>query len=329
MDLTLIISLLISFLITLGLTPYWIKRARNANLVGKDIHKTDSRDVAEIGGLPVFIGIIFGVLSYVAIKTFAMSQTAHNSIIMGLLTTLLLFILIGLIDDILGWKIGIKQWQKPVLTFFAVMPLAVLNAGVSTINLPLLGDVNLGLLYPLLFIPVFVTVFANGFNMIAGYNGLEAGQGAIILFTLGFIVWQQGFGWVAMIAGCSVMALLAFLIFNKYPSKIFPGDTLTYPLGALIGIVAVLGSAEKAAVILFLPYVVEFFLKLRGRFRKESFAKVLEDGSLRLRYANWYGLEHVMLSLLGRFKRKVREYEVVFGLWLLQLVLVMLVLVLF
>lgn len=322
-DVVLFISLIVSFTLTLALTPYWIKRAKNAGLIGKDIHKYEERKVAEIGGLPVMMGVIFGILAYVATKTFIFTSTQVNATIMASLVTVLLITIIGLIDDILGWKIGIKQWQKPILTFLAALPLAVLNAGVSEIYVPLIGAINLGLFYPLLFVPLMITVYSNGFNMLAGYNGLEAGQGIIMLSALGFVVWQTGLGWVAMIAACAVMSLIAFFWYNKYPSKIFPGDTLTYPIGALIAIVAILGNAEKFAIIIFIPYVIEFLLKLRGRFKKESFAKVDEFGHLHLRYQRFFGLEHLMLYLISKVK-KVREFEVVLGLWSIELLFVLL-----
>jgi len=66
---------------------------------------------------------------------------------------------------------------------------------------------------------------------------------------------------------------------------------MTYSVGALIAIVAILGNIEKFALFLFIPYFLEFILKARGKFKKESFAEVQEDGSLKLK-EEIYGLEH-------------------------------------
>jgi UDP-N-acetylglucosamine--dolichyl-phosphate N-acetylglucosaminephosphotransferase len=106
--------------------------------------------------------------------------------------------------------------------------------------------------------------------MLAGYNGLEAGLGIIILSVMGFVAWQSGLGWVSMLAFCMVFALIAFLKYNWYPAKIFPGDTLTYSVGALIACVAILGNMERIAIILFVPYFITFILKARSRFKAES-----------------------------------------------------------
>ena len=40
-------------------------------------------------------------------------------------------------------------------------------------------------------------------------------------------------------------------MYNHFPSKIFPGDSLTYIVGALIGIIAVVANLEKAFLVLF------------------------------------------------------------------------------
>jgi len=51
----LLIPILVSFFITFYLMPYWIKKARNAGLVGKDMNKPTKEYVAECGGVIVVI----------------------------------------------------------------------------------------------------------------------------------------------------------------------------------------------------------------------------------------------------------------------------------
>src|SRR3989338_8334524 len=99
-----------------------------------------------------------------------------------------------------------------------------------------------------------------------------------------------------------VAALIAFYIFNKYPAKVFPGDTLTYPVGALIAVIAILGNMEKIAIFFFIPYILETILKLRGGLKKESFAKLNEKGTLEMPYKKIYGLEHLAIKILQKIK---------------------------
>ncbi|MFH1249387.1 MAG: glycosyltransferase 4 family protein [archaeon] len=318
----------ISFLTTYIILPYWIKRAIRAGLKGKDMNKYKKPEVAEVGGIAVVVGILAGVLLYIAIKTFGINQVDAEATeiikqILAFVCTLLIITIIGFTDDILGWKIGLRQHQKPILCLLAAIPLAVINAGESSITLPLLGTINVWLLYPLLIVPIAITGASNGFNMLAGYNGLEAGMGIIILSTLG--VFQIGpslsLTWVGIIAFSSVAALFAFLMYNKFPAKIFPGDTLTYSIGAIIASVAILGNIEKVALILFIPYFLELFLKIRGGLRKESFAIPKKDGSLEINGV--YGLEHLMILLLKKIKpsKKVYETDVVYSIWFLEILI--------
>ena len=323
-DVLLIVCLIISFLTGYYLTKWWIKKAHANGLVGKDVHKRKVK-VAEFGGLPVVIAYIFSVLLYIGYRTFILGTDKFVSEILGVIATLSLITIIGFADDLFGWKVGLKQWQKPILCLFAALPLMMINAGKSSIVLPLIGRLELGIIYPIIFIPVIVSGAANAFNMLAGYNGLEAGMGILILSGLGVVVWvTQGLGVVAVLAGAMIMALMAFLVFNHYPAKIFGGDTLTYSVGAMIAIVAILGNAEKLAALFFIPYFAEFVLKLRGKFRKESFAKLRKDGGLDVPYDRIYGLEHLVIKFLRKRKEKVSELNVVYTLWFIQFFFVVL-----
>lgn len=324
----LLLSFFISFVTTLLLLPYWIKRAKIAGLVGVDLHKLNKPKLAEMGGIIVVFGFLIGVLFYIGIRTFYFDNSDYILKILSILTTILIITVIGLIDDILGWKIGLRQWQKPLLCLIAALPIMVVNAGQSRLVFPLFGAIDFNLFYAILLVPVAISGASNGFNMLAGYNGLEAGLGIIILTTLAYVSWIANASWVSVIALCMVFSLIAFLIYNKYPAKIFPGNTLTYSVGALIACVAIFASIERAALILFIPYFLELILKLRGRFKKESFAKIGKEGLLVQPYAKFYGLEHVSIYILDKIKRNsATEKNVVYLLWCIQLIFAVIVLV--
>jgi len=307
------------FIIVWIVMPHWIKRAQKAGLMGKDIHKNSDQPVAEMGGIVVLLGFLIGIMGYVAMRIFMFKTNSDIVSILAILTAVLIAGVIGIIDDILGWKIGLRQWQKPLLTLLVAAPIMAINAGTRTMMLPFLGQTNLGMIYPLIIIPILIVVSTNGFNMLAGYNGLETGMGIIILTTLAYLAATTGSPWIAVVALCMVAALMGMFVFNKYPSSVFPGDTLTYTVGALIGIMAITANLEKIFIILFIPYILEFFLKLRGRFQKESFAQIQEDGTLKPRYAKNYGLEHLAVRLLNKLRIKTNERKVVYLLYGFQL----------
>ncbi len=322
-----LVSILASFVSAFIVAPYWIRRAKRVGLTGKDMNKNDKPEVAELGGIIVLFGFLIGALTYLAIDTFYLS---HNSIATKLgrdlqiaagLLTVMIIALIGLVDDILGWKIGLRQWQKPILTAFAALPLIVVNSGSSKIALPIFGVLDIGVLFPLVAVPIAITGASNAFNMLAGYNGLEAGMGIIILSALGYRAWTIDVGWVAILAFCMAFALLAFYFFNKYPAKIFPGNCMTYTIGATIAIVAILANVERLALFLFIPYFIEFILKLRGLMQKESFAIPNEDGSISKPYDKIYGLEHLAIAIISKIKKKAYETEVTHAIFLFEIII--------
>lgn len=328
MEPLLLLTIFISFFCTYLVLPYWIKTAHRNKLVGKDMHKTDKKEVVEGGGLIVLGGAAIGILLYIAINTFVFKRGDEIlTYIFALLSVLFISSIVGIIDDLLGWKKGLTKKIRILIIFFAAVPLIVINAGISVMHIPFFGAIDFGLLYPLLIIPIGIIGATTTFNLLGGYNGLEASQGIIILSALSIVTYITGNRWLSIVALCMVASLFAFYIFNKYPAKIFPGDILTYSVGALIAGIAILGNIEKIAILFFIPYIIETGLKLRGKLKKESFAKVNRDGSLELPYKKIYGLEHLAIYFLKKIKsnKKVYEKEVVYLINGFQILVVLLV----
>ena len=56
-------------------------------------------------------------------------------------------------------------------------------------------------------------------------------------------------------------ALIAFLYFNRYPAKIFPGDTGTLIIGAAVVCIAFIGRVKLIALIILMPNIIDAALK--------------------------------------------------------------------
>jgi UDP-N-acetylglucosamine--dolichyl-phosphate N-acetylglucosaminephosphotransferase len=330
MDYILLIPILVSFFVTLFFIPKWVKKAKQIDLVWEDMNKLPSKKVAGSGGIGVILGFIIGVLIFIAYRVFYLKTSIFLIEILATLTVIVMLAGIGLIDDLLGWrKGGLSMKSRLILVVISAIPLMVINAGRSEIGIPFLGAIELGIIYPLILIPLGIVGATTTFNFLAGYNGLEAGQGVIILAALSLVAFFTGNSWLSIIALCMIVALLAFLFFNFYPAKVFPGDSLTYVVGGLIAIMAILGNFEKIAVFFFIPYIIETVLKARGKLKKYSFGLPKKDGSLDLRYNKIYGLEHLSIYLLKRCKIKPTEKRVVYSIWIFQLAIVILGFVIF
>jgi len=302
-----LLSALFSFLVVLFLTPWLIRYLRRIDLCVKDQNKENTPLIPISGGLAVFVGIFTGMMVYIFVQTFYYNKDGSLLPIFAALVSLLLITLVGFMDDVIIEKSknqsgGLKQWQKPMLTLSAALPLMVINSGVSVMGLPFLGVIDVGLLYPLLFVPLGVVGAANMVNMLGGFNGLEAGLGIIYMGMLGIYAYVNERHVATLIAFLSVAALLAFLIYNKFPAKILPGDSLTYLLGGALASVAILGNMEKAALIVSIPFFIEFFLKLRKRFKVDSFGHY-QEGKIKSNYEGIYSLPHIF-TRTGRYTEK-------------------------
>ena len=323
-----------TFIATLFLTKAWIKVARNFGLVGKDMNKLSNKKIAESGGIAVIFSVVFGLFFYIFLKTFLLQTETHFIDLLAIAITILLASFIGFLDDILGWKKGLAQWQKVLLTIPIAFPLAILNSGHSIMNVPLFGMIDFGLIYPLIIVPLAIVGAANGYNMLAGYNGLEAGLGAIILGALGLVALKMGSTWLALVAFIAVAALLAFLLFNWYPAKVFPGDSLTYAIGALIAIIAILGNMEKLAAFLFIPFFIDALLYFKARIVDkagdvQAFAKPNKDGTIAMPYSKIYDSTHAAIWLQKKLFGKATEKKVTSMILIFELILATVAIALF
>ncbi len=305
---SLIIFSIVSFVFTLFVLPWLIRYLKGINLFVKDQNKENTPLVPISGGLAVAAGISASILFVIFIETFYFKTADKNLVyLLAGLTTILIITFIGFVDDLIiktskDSSIGLKQWQKPLLTLPASVPLIVVNAGITIITIPFIKTLDVGILYPLLLIPIGVLGASNMVNMLAGFNGSEAGMALIYTGMLGAYAVTNDRYIGAVFAFTAFGAILAFFLFNKFPSKILPGDSLTYLLGAVLVCIAVLGNIEKAALIASIPFFIEFILKARSKFKAQSYG-FYKDGKIQSRYEKIYSIPHI-LTRSGKYTEK-------------------------
>ena len=319
------------FLVVVLLMPAWIERARRRKLVGRDMNKWKKPEVAETGGIIVFAGFILGMLvilySYwVAGNAEAMLVTIASMISISIITG------IAYADDSSGWKKGFVRWKKPLITAVAVLPLIPFLLGRMSVSIIGIQISLPWLFYPLVMVPIGFIVATNAVNLLGGFNGLEA-----ILAIIGFssLMWfTQGTEFFPMLA-VATTSLLAFLWFNRYPSRVFPGDTLTYFVGALFAVVAVMGYFQTITLLIMAPYIIEGAIKSREIhyiyrnkhiFKPECFGKPSRDNSIRPPYPQIWSVTHAAMMAIRRLKGRCFENDVtllisgLYALWCLGLI---------
>lgn len=287
---------------------------RAAGIVGWDVMKPGRPMVADMGGPGVIFGFLAGVFLYIGVETFIFGGLSELIYILAVICTILIITLIGIFDVLTGLmeeregvglferlkRKGIPDWVYYLAPLPAAVPLMAVNAGVSSMALPILGRVELGYIYPLVLVPLAILCCSNATNFLAGFNGLEAGMGSALHLSLGLYSLLHGEYAAAAISLTLASSLLAFLRYNWYPARVFPGD-LNYTIGAAAASVAIIGNMERYAALCFTPWILEAFLKLRSGFKAESFGALMDDGTLKPAQEGIYSLTHLVMRL-GGFK---------------------------
>jgi UDP-N-acetylglucosamine--dolichyl-phosphate N-acetylglucosaminephosphotransferase len=306
-----IIPAIVSAIVTFFVTPYTIKYFRFIGLTTTDVHKKNKPLVPSSAGVPLVAGIMAGLLVYVFLSVFIWKQSTQLVSLFASMTSILIIMFSGFIDDLntkqvkvagyIEGKRGLKAWQKPLLTLPAAFPLMAIMAGSTSMNLPLIGTVNFGIFYPLIIVPIGVVGASNMINMLGGYNFLEGGMGLVYTFSLGLFAYLHGNFIASIIFLTTFGALCGIARYNFYPAKILPGDSLTYSLGAIVAVGAIIGNMEKAVIITMLPFIIQGILKFYSRFKLGYFASDLgilqKDGKIKSKYKNIYSWTHLLMKL--------------------------------
>lgn len=219
-----------------------------------------------MGGVLIVTGLVLGILFSVTAQT----ALAQMSLVRAwdpaiFCTTVLAFAGIGLLDDYLiirrGKNLGLKARQKLLMQFAVAMAFAgylYLNAEVGETTVLKLGEQRWdlhGWYYPLAVL--FVVGLSNAVNLADGLDGLAAGLSLIAACALGSIAGRGDASWVISGAGALGGACAGFLNFNRYPARVFMGDTGSLALGASLALLVIFAKLELIALVVFLVFWVE------------------------------------------------------------------------
>ena len=263
--------------------------------MGPDMHKSGKPAVPEMGGIAVVAGFVGAALVGICLHTFFGFQFGLAAVLAALLAVTITA-LIGLYDDMFD----MRQWVKAVLPLMAAVPLMAveMTGGHSVISIPFLGMVQFGIFYPLLLIPLAIAVCSNLTNMMAGFNGMEAGLGIIMFATLAVVAFLNGQAEMTVLCVAMLGALFGFIPFNWYPAKVFIGDVGTFSIGAALAAAVIISNLKAAGAILVIPFVVDWFLKAASKFPK-TVVELGKDGKLHAPPGRPRGMADLILKVSG------------------------------
>ncbi len=248
-------KIVLAFLISLGIAyvigPLMLPMLKKLKF-GQTIREDGPASHLVKNGTPTMGGLIF-IIS--VILTIAVSGR-YSSEIWFALSFMLLFGLVGFMDDyikvVLKRSLGLRAYQKIALQFLFALILAIYQKNNSPMGTELIvpffrdASLDLGILYvPFL---VFVIIgITNSVNLTDGLDGLASSITFVVAIFFTFISIYSGYGHLAIFMAAVSGGCVGFLRINKFPAKVFMGDTGSMALG---------GAVAAAAVILNLSLIV-------------------------------------------------------------------------
>lgn len=207
----------------------------------RHIHK---KGIPRLGGVAVILA--FGVSLIIDRNLFI----THS--IWGILVVSGIILIVGVLDDLkeLSWK------SQLFIQIMLVIFVFIVGIRVEYVTNPLGGVFDLmpgGFFLPsLIFSMVWILSFMNSMNWLDGVDGLSGGVtlvGGITIFILSLKP-EVNQPPVAIIASALVGSVLAFLIFNLHPAKIFAGTSGSMFMGFALAVLAIFAGTKIATALL-------------------------------------------------------------------------------
>lgn len=255
----------IAFLLTLILVPVLIPTLKKLKF-GQSIREEGPKSHMKKTGTPTMGGLTF-LLATIVVTIIALFYVEQVGPLILLLFVTLGFGLIGFIDD---YIIVVKKNNQGLTSkqkFLAQIAIAVVFYIVSVIlpnyefetaiNIPF-TDWSLPLsVFYIIFIVFWQVGFSNAVNLTDGLDSLSTGL-SIIAFgfyaTLSFILDKPEIGLFCLVM---LASLFGFLIYNKYPAKVFMGDTGSLALGGIFATISIMLNQEITLLLIGLVFVIE------------------------------------------------------------------------
>lgn len=218
-----------SFFFGFLMTPVLILILKKINFTetpgGRRIH---AGKIPSMGGIAIVFATFVGLFAWLSFDQIV--ETRY------FLVALAIMFSVGLRDDLIELTAVQKLIGQSIPAFFVIV----------------MADIRISSLYGFMgiyeipyLISVGITFFAilaltNSFNLIDGADGLAGSLSLVTLSILGFWFYTAGMISYSLISFTLVGGILAFLVFNWHPAKIFMGDTGSLSVGFCLTVLVIL-----------------------------------------------------------------------------------------
>jgi UDP-N-acetylmuramyl pentapeptide phosphotransferase/UDP-N-acetylglucosamine-1-phosphate transferase len=218
----------LAFLITFFAIPVIIEVAKDKKLFDepgeRKVHKAV---IPTLGGLGIFGGFIIATLIGV--------PPADASVLQYFVAAIMIIFFMGIKDDVL-----ILTATKKFVGQLIAAGIIIKFGGIQITNMyGFLGVYELAPTASFLLTLFTIVVITNSFNLIDGVDGLAGSLGLLTTLIFGAYFYFSGYPLYAVMALSLAGSLVAFLIYNFNPAKIFMGDTGSLLIGLVNSILVI------------------------------------------------------------------------------------------
>lgn len=231
----------VSFFITFLAIPVIIRIAEEKKLFDiPDNRKIHKKPIASLGGVGIFTGFFLAALLSISHKI--------NPDFQYYFASAMVVFFLGLKDDIIVLSATKKFIGQ--LTAAAIL-IHLGNVRITGMH-GLFGMEELPYFFSMALSYITIILVINAFNLIDGVDGLAGMLGLLTTSVFGTYFYLVGMPAYALLSFSMGGSLLAFLIFNYNPAKIFMGDCGSLLLGLVNSILVIkfIAVADTAAVAL-------------------------------------------------------------------------------
>src|SRR5258708_8125980 len=218
----------VSFIVTFLAIPIVLQIAEEKKLFDvPDERKIHKVPVPSLGGVGIFGGFLLASL---------LSISAYqNPEFQYFFAAAIVIVFIGLKDDGIVLS-ATKKFMGQVIAASILIHLAGIRI-TSMHGLFGFYEVSEGFSIALSYLTIIVVM--NSFNLIDGVDGLAATLGLLTMLLFGGYFYAVGMAAYSLLAFAMGGSLLAFLIFNHHPAKIFMGDSGSLMIGLVNAILVI------------------------------------------------------------------------------------------
>lgn len=218
----------VSFIITFLAIPVIMQIAEQKKLYDiPDERKVHTRLVASLGGIGIFAGFLFASLLSI--------QGYLNPEFQYFFAASLVVFFVGLKDDIM-----ILSATKKFIGQIIAASILIHLGGIRLDSMHgLLGFEQLPEGFSLALSYLTIIVVINSFNLIDGVDGLASSLGILTMIVFGSYFFAIEYQAYALLAFAMAGSLVAFIIFNHHPAKIFMGDSGSLMIGLINAVLVI------------------------------------------------------------------------------------------